>query len=185
MFVVPTNDLANVIEPLIEKLNNELDGDTFSGRGGQRQGAIQVISDRVAPALGLGPDAVPRRLWSIRARETRTTNAELAGTILIALGTDLEEHDLPVLPGTLTDAREMASVWRRDLKPAQRRRWARKLHRFANAYLEASADPQTNKRVARSAAQRRARKRGVTIDLLLAQEAAGAARQIEQEEVAA
>lgn len=169
---VPTNALADALAPAIEAQRRRfirengysvLPGETVAEAarravtwGTYTSPMASVIND-VRRTLDVSEDAVYRRLWNIEARESASTGLRLAEAFLDAF--DVPLVDIPVLPRTLTGAREMVDAWMEDLSPLERGRFARTLWNFSMAYINESADPETKERQRKNAQQKTEAKR--------------------------
>lgn len=130
---IPNAFLAPVVREALAQMQASL-SDEFSFGSGQN-GAVEIISERAAPRLGVKPEAIKRRLWGITREEFNNTSARHADAILLAANVKYEEHDLPELPAGLPAAIEMVDAYFEyhddEPDPASRRDLSRLLFRFA------------------------------------------------------
>ena len=129
-FLIPAALLADVLEPEIERLNQQLDSD-------QLQGAVDAIASRASTILGdVGPEAVVRRLYSVRHGQSRAVHTEIADAMLLALDIKINDTNLPTLAGTKAGAREMVDVWAPEYEGVEAERLANTLMHFCKGFLE-------------------------------------------------
>lgn len=137
---VPTDDLAAALEPLIERLNHELDFSSFNIRGGEdAKGALQIIAERSAEALNTNVECVPRRIWSIRNCEQKATNVKIADALLLACDAYIEDYPFIHLPNGENAAMEMIDAWCAEngkrMKKEDKKRLAKSLTHFKEGFL--------------------------------------------------
>ena len=138
-----THDLAEVLEPEIEKLNAELERTAHPNSGNFRQtgfGAVEQIGGYAAARMNL-EHGVARRLYSVRTGEVRAIGSEWAAYFFFAVGKNVDQCEtIPVLPGGIKAAREMVDChfeFNSDEEPDElaKERLARMLHGFTKGYL--------------------------------------------------
>jgi hypothetical protein len=143
--VVPTRWFAAAIEPLIEKLNIEIDGNTTGNNYNTHKpaGAIDTIASRASHILGEKPEAMSRRLFSVRKCDYQTLGHELAEAFAMALDTSCEQLDVPAVPGSDRGAYEMVDAWddiaMQGMSEFEKRQLAKKLRRFTIGLLQGLA----------------------------------------------
>ena len=137
--LVPTDELAAVLIPAIDKMNAELNYNVYEGCESQSDGAMQIIAERSAKALGTRVDSVPRRLYSIRTAEFKGCAVRIADALLLAVDIKIEETDIVHLPQGMEAAREMVDAYYETIgkRPSktQKEALAKKIVRFKNGYL--------------------------------------------------
>ena len=114
-FYVPTAMFADILAPLVEEMGEDVIHEHADGTVEQhREGGIEQISRRLPQiAEGIAENSVPRRLWSILNKETMRTGTEMADSILLACGREIErEHEkgLPTFAAHISAAREMIDI---------------------------------------------------------------------------
>lgn len=147
--VVPTNDLADVIEPYIQRIEAR----HFTGT--EQSSPFSALYHEVSEAMGTSEDVATRRLYSIRQRQTVATGIALAEAYLNALDLDLNVERIPQFPRSVREASEIAEVWCPEMTLKERCRFADYLLHFSNAYLRESADPETLEFVKKQTDRRR------------------------------
>lgn len=140
-YVVPTNHLAEVINPLLDQLDDA--HEVSPTNHVQDAGPFAEIYARMSRYTRIAEKSVPRRLYSIRRAQSLTTLLDIADPLLLCLGTKIDDVDLPVLPANPASARAMVETHYPDMPERERRKLARSLHRFSVAYVDTSADPYT------------------------------------------
>lgn len=83
-------------------------------------------------------ESAARKLWNIRNAEPRRCSGRWWDALMIALGTHMNEHPVPMFPSGHESARQAAEAWAEDWMPSQQIRLAQSLHNFARGYFAAA-----------------------------------------------
>lgn len=113
--VLPVAMLADVLNPMIRKLNSELEQQTNLQNGGVRginggYGATTLLAERCAPKLFITPDGVCRRLYEVTHKNSQRVSLDFGDAVLLALGSHINDVDVPVLAPTRNGAQEMVDA---------------------------------------------------------------------------
>lgn len=154
-YMVPTNELADIVIPVLNAMSAR--HERSNTHHNEDAGPHAEILFRLSKYLGIEENSVPRRVYSIRVRETFTTGLDLADSFLLCIGKRLDEVDLPVFPANLETAREMVKSRFPRMPKKERNKLATSLHRFGHGYVEEAADDETLERVRDANKKRRAR----------------------------
>ena len=137
--IVPTDELADVLIPAIDKMQEELNYSLYDGCESKSDGAIQIVAERAAKWLGIRVDSIPRRVYSIRTGEFASCTVRHADALLLAADIQIEHTDIVHLPQGRLAAIEMIEAYNAEngIRPrrADIEELARKLVRFKNGYL--------------------------------------------------
>lgn len=154
-YMVPTNELAAILIPVLnaaaaryERSNMQHDMDA---------GPHAELIFRMSKYLGQDEKSVPRRIYSIRTRETFATGLDIADAFLLCIGKRLDAVDLPVFPANILTARELVKSRFPQMAKKQREKLAVSLHHFAQGYVEEAADDETLEYVRDQNAKRKKR----------------------------
>lgn len=172
-YAIPTDQLAEVLIPLIERLDAGLTcNDNRNQHLSQGNGAIELLGERIGPRIGVKPDAIKRRIYDIKERRSYTTNSELADALLCELGVNIGDTDIPTLAGNPDGALDMVECWADFNEPGmptlERRKLAKTLHSFCHAYVKAAA-PEGTAEYLREQADKKIKRREKEISEYLAE----------------
>lgn len=127
-YIVPTPMFAEVLQPLVDRLNAEIDN--FEG-----DGAVQQIAHCAADCIGRAPEAITRRIYDVLHGKTLKTSAHTADGILLALDVDIEQTTIPTFPVGPKPAREMVDIHFPELTEFEARKLAKTLNHFCAGFL--------------------------------------------------
>lgn len=130
-FIVETTEVAEVLNKWAEKQHARIE----SGYQSTVAGPLEVLAGEFAQRTGRTHSAAARRLFTIRACESKATNRNDAEALLLAIDDDLFAHDIPQFPAGRKAAREMVEVWCEDWSELDQKRLVEKLFRFSQGYF--------------------------------------------------
>ncbi len=141
-YITPTEMLHDVIEPLIGKLDKELNGgrhgETYKEAG---EGGLYAMARAAEQYYPHSAGAIVRRLYDIRKKTTLATRVELAEALLMAVNINIEDTELPTLPAGRAAAVEMVEVYYelqgQTINKSDTLALADELTRFTKAFLVA------------------------------------------------
>jgi hypothetical protein len=140
-YVVPTNQLADILSPVFDRLS--VNSDHANPHADAWGGAHDQIVNDVARFLDQQEHSVPRRIYAIRKREQISTSLDIADAFLLSVDILLSSTDLPVLPASERTAQEQVRTHYPEMTEEEQESLARSLFHFSTAYLRESADPHT------------------------------------------
>jgi hypothetical protein len=158
-YCVATADLAEIIEPIIQQLEEPYDlNDHGWSKHDKSGGPYVAIYKATADLLEQTETSVMRRLWSIRNKTSLSTSLDIADAILMALDRYVTTENIPIFPTCKQTAIAQVRTNFPELNEEETQTLARSLLNLSKGYLEGSADEETRRYIAEHTAKATARK---------------------------